>query len=144
MTLREDPVGRFFFALEVDGVELGYFLECSGLRTSAKVFEIEEGGLNGRVHRFVDHSTWQPVTLRYGMHASGPLQAWREACRSGEHGERRTGAILLKGPDGEVVQRYHLLDMWPVRWGGPELDAVSSEVAVEEVELAHGGIRTRL
>ena len=36
-----DPWGAYYFSLEIDDVEVEHFLECSGLKTSAEVFEIE-------------------------------------------------------------------------------------------------------
>jgi phage tail-like protein len=143
MALYEDPAGQFFFALEIDGVEVGHFLECSGIKTSAAVFEIEEGGVNDRVHKFVGESTWDNVVLRFATSASRSLATWRERCRGGAHDARSSGAITLYKADGSVVERFDLKDVWPVRWQGPDLDSGASEISVEELELAHGGVRVK-
>ena len=143
MPIHEDPAGNHFFALEIDGVEVAHFLECSGIKTSAKVFEIEEGGVNDRVHKFVGESTWDNVILRWGTHSSRALQTWRERCLEGDHAARSSGAITLYGSDGEPVERFDLLDVWPVRWSGPDLDASGSDLAIEELEIAHEGVRVR-
>lgn len=143
MAFREDPSGNHFFALEIDGFEVAHFRECSGIKTSAKVFELEEGGLNDRVHRFVGESKWDNVTLRAATNCSVLLWSWRERCRSGDHRKRSTGAITMYGADGRPVERFELIEVWPVRWQGPELDSGQSELAVEELEIAHEGVRVR-
>lgn len=141
MTTRLDPAASHYFALEIDGIEVAHFLECSGLRSSSSMFEIEEGGLNDRVHRFVGAPSWDPVTLRVATQVSAALWSWRERCRAGEHAERLTGAITLYDISGEPMSRFELTEVWPVRWSGPDLDAEDSALAVEELEIAHEGIR---
>lgn len=141
MALREDPVGHHYFALEIDGVEVAHFQGCKGLKTSAEVFEIEEGGLNDRVHRFAGPSSFEHVTLEVATSASGALADWRERCRRGDHDSRSSGAITLYDTDGQAVSRFELVGMWPVRWSGPSLDSGDSQLAVEELEIAHEGLR---
>jgi phage tail-like protein len=141
MALYEDPAGQHYFALEIDGVEIAHFRECSGIKTSAAIFEIEEGGLNDRVHRFVGESTWDNVVLKFATNTSRAMQTWRERCRDGEHAKRSSGAITLYGPDGAVVERFDLKQVWPVRWAGPDLSSGDSSIAVEELEIAHEGVQ---
>ena len=64
-----DPEGNYIFALEIDGIEVAQFLECSGLKTSTEVFEIQEGGMNHRVHKLPGQSRWENLQLRYGVTA---------------------------------------------------------------------------
>lgn len=139
--MRQDPAGGHYFALEIDGVEVAHFLGCSGIRTEADVFEIQEGGVNDRVHRFVGESRWANVVLRTATQASRSLHDWRERCRKGAIGARSGGAITVYGVDGEPVERFDLVEVWPVRWSGPALDATGSALAVEELEIAHAGVR---
>ena len=76
MALQTDklhPYGNYYFALEIsDGTgttEVAHFLECSGLKSTATVFEIEEGGMNGKTHKRVGQSKWENITLRYATSA---------------------------------------------------------------------------
>jgi phage tail-like protein len=141
MPLYEDPAGSHYFALEIDGVEIAHFRECSGIKTTAAIFELQEGGVNDRVHRFVGESTWDNVVLKFATQTSRAMHAWRERCRDGDHASRSGGAITLYGVDGEVVERFDLKDVWPVRWAGPALGSGDSAIAVEELEIAHGGVQ---
>ncbi len=141
MALREDPAGGHFFALEIDGTEVAHFKGCSGIKTSTEVFEIEEGGLNSRTHKFAGEATWDNVTLQIATNVSSALFSWRDRCRAGDMSARTSGAITMYGVDGRMVERFDLVDVWPVRWSGPDLDAAVSELAVEELELSHEGVR---
>ena len=68
-----DPFGAHYFALELNGTEVAHFQECSGLKTTATVFEIEEGGLNGMTHKRPGQSRWDNIVLRYATNAT---QKW--------------------------------------------------------------------
>ena len=35
-----NPYGNYYFVLELDNTEVGHFMECSGLKSAAQVFEI--------------------------------------------------------------------------------------------------------
>ncbi len=137
-----DPEGNFVFALEVDGVEIAHFMECSGIKTSTTVFELEEGGMNHRVHKLPGQSRWENITLRYGVSSDTTLMEWRDEVLQDEFGEgcRRNGSIVVKDNQMNEVRRYNFLDAWPVAWEGPSLSSGGAEVAVEMVEIAHHGI----
>src|SRR6188768_2672059 len=46
-----DPWGAYYFSLEIDDIDVAHFLECSGLKTTAEIHEIEEGGLLANTHK---------------------------------------------------------------------------------------------
>ena len=87
----EEPEGNYVFALEIDGVAIANFMECSGLKTSTQVFELEEGGVNHRVHKLPGQSRWENVTLRYGVTSDTSRRARtaRMPLRPGPHRPRR-------------------------------------------------------
>jgi phage tail-like protein len=135
-----DPAGSHTFALEIDGIEVAHFLGCSGVKSQVQVFEIEEGGVNGYVHKRPAGSAWQNVTLRAATHTSHLLWDWRERCRGGDLSRRSSGAIILYDVDGRPAERFDLDRVWPVRWSGPDLDSGGSDVGVEEIEIAFEGV----
>lgn len=137
-----DPEGNFVFALEVDGTEVAQFMECSGIKTSTQVFELEEGGMNHRVHKLPGQSRWENIVLRYGLTSDTTLMSWRDMVLQDEFGEscRKKGSIVVYNNAMEEVRRYNFLEAWPVAWEGPSLSSGGSEVAVEMVEIAHHGL----
>lgn len=146
-----DPWGNYRFALfmNLDGTltEVAHFMECSGLKNSAEVFEIKEGGLNGRTHKRPGQSKWENITLRYGTSAGNQLAAWRDRYMLDTFldGDRVTpdkssGAIVMYDNAGKELRRYEFKNAWPVSWEGPSLDSGSSALAVETIEIAHEGL----
>lgn len=138
----DDPEGNYVFALEIDGVEIAHFMECSGLKTTTEVFEIQEGGMNDRVHKVPGQSKWENITLRYGVTSDTSLLGWRNEILQDQfqEGGRRNGSIIIKNNQMQVVRRYNFKAAWPVSWEGPSLSASGSELAVEMLEIAHHGI----
>jgi phage tail-like protein len=52
---------------------------------------------------------------------------------------KKTGLIQAMTLDGTVIASWGLLDVVPVRWTGPSLNADSPKVATETIEIAHHG-----
>ena len=141
-----DPEGNFVFALELQdssgkNAEVAQFREVSGLKSTTQVFELEEGGQNHRVHKLPGQSRWDNITLRYAVCADISLLTWRNEVLADEFGKRRNGSIVMKTLGGEEVRRYNFFSGWPVTWEGPSFNAESAELAVETLEIAHGGIQ---
>ena len=135
-----DPEGSFIFTLEITGIEIAQFKECSGLKSSTAIFEIEEGGVNHQVHKLPGQTRWENITLRYGVTTDTSLLAWRDEVLQDDFGKRRNGSIVMKTLQLQEVRRYNFVSAWPVSWEGPAFDANSADLAVEMVELAHHGV----
>lgn len=141
-----DPWGGYYFALKisVEGKlhEVAHFMELSGLKTTATVFEIEEGGVNNRSHKRAGQSRWENLSLRYATSASTFMLEWRDLFLQDQFGKRTkySGSIQLCRNDGEVLREYAFRNAWPVSWEGPSLNAGGSELAIETLELAHDGL----
>lgn len=147
-----DPYGNYYFALEINGAEIAHFQECSGLKNASAVFEIEEGGLNGKVHKRPGQSKWDNIVLKCATSASQFLVEWRDLYLQDMYAKptvgpdkrdwwgTTTGAISLKRNDGKVIRRYSFVEAWPVSWEGPALNSTASGLAIETLEIAHGGL----
>ena len=64
------------FLVEVDGVEIGRFMEISGLEVTVGVEDVEEGGENSYVHKLPGRMTWPNVTLKRGITQNDGLLSW--------------------------------------------------------------------
>jgi len=143
----DDPYGSYYFSLELtvqggSAIEVAHFLECSGLKSSCAVYEIDEGGLNGRSHKRPGQSKWENIQFRFASSASTALLEWRDKFLTDQFDNRTkySGSIALMNNAGETVRRYHFKNAWPVAWEGPSLNAGSSELAIEMLEIAHDGL----
>lgn len=140
MAFRPDPWHAHYFGLQIGTTEIAQFMECSGLKTSAQVFEIEEGGLNGRTHKRPGQSRWENIVLKSATNISMELLAWRDAWLQDQYQDRRDGAIIMYNEAGDELRRFEFKKAWPVSWEGPTLKAGGSELAMETLEIAHEGL----
>jgi phage tail-like protein len=45
------------------------------------------------------------------------------------------------GPGGERLRAWEFFDAFPVKWKGPDFAVSSTDMAMEELEIAHHGFR---
>lgn len=77
------------------------------------------------------------VTLRRAVGRDRRLFDWRRALAHGRDDARTVVIVLLDGAGGDPVSAWTLADARPVRWSGPELDALSNGIAFEELEITY-------
>lgn len=137
---REDPYGRFNFLVEIDGVPRAGFAEVDGLAGEIDVIEYREGGDKTSAPRLLPGLVrYERVVLRRGFSGDASLFAWWKAVRDGAL-DRRTVSIVLLDETREPVARWSLRRAWPTKYDASPLNAKSSEVALETLELAHEGL----
>jgi phage tail-like protein len=134
-------IGNYRFLVEISGLVVGGFSAVSGLESTTDVEERQEGGLNGYVHKLPTQTRFSNLTLKRGMCDSSDLWDWYQgvAYGNGKSVSRKDGSIILRDRLGKEVCRWNFTGAFPVKWVGPELNAMSSEIAVETLELAHNG-----
>jgi phage tail-like protein len=151
--VRFDPVRAFNFTVglldsssqvpsgrvSVDDFSAGGFSEVSGLEMTLEVEDFKEGGKNDAVRHFATRMTWSNLRLKQGVALSDDLWNWHYDFVLGR-GRRRDGVIALNNEDHKPVRVWRFLRGLPVKWTGPTLDAARSEVAIEEIEIAHEGL----
>lgn len=134
-------IGAFRFVVELDAMLVAGFSEVQGLEAQTEVEEFREGGLNSYVHRLPKGTRYGSIVLRRGMSSSQELWSWYEQASNGTI-TRKNGSIILQKQNGAELCRWNFFGAYPIRWTGPTLNAASSDVAIETIELAHNGIKT--
>lgn len=119
---------------------VGGFSECSGLEVALQTEEHREGGNNGTVLKFPTRINWANIKLRRGVATSNDLWDWHYGFVEGK-GKRRDGIITLQDDQHKPVRSWRFSRGLPVKWTGPALNAAQSQVAIEELEIAHEGIK---
>ncbi|MBW3605391.1 MAG: phage tail protein [Actinobacteria bacterium] len=140
-----DPAHANRFEFSVGGVTIGTFTEVSGLSVEVSVEEVAEGGQNQFVHKLPGPMKWPNIVLKAGVTSADDLFAWLSKSSGDRFDgklERETGHIAVCDPAGNVVRRWNFAGAFAVRWSGPTLAAASSDLAVEELEIAHHGFTT--
>ncbi len=125
----------------------GGFQDCSGLELEMDVQEYLEGGRNDGVIRRVGRGKYSNIVLKRGMfyadgRVNGDLWAWLQSVVSGERPVRRyNGTIEVMSVADEVVAVWTFDRGLPAKIKGPELNAKTGEIAIEELTIAHEGLR---
>jgi phage tail-like protein len=148
----------------------GAFQECTGLEVEMDVQEIQEGGRNDGTIRRVGRAKYQNIVLKRGMFydAPGPedpgkrepgtpppvqpanggpvnptLWTWLQDAVSGKTVARYDGIVEVMSVGDHVVARWVFDRGLPAKVVGPQLNGRTGEVAIEEIHIAHEGLRLR-
>jgi phage tail-like protein len=127
----------------------GAFQDCSGLEVSMDVQEYLEGGRNDGVIQRVGRAKYVPIVLKRGMfHAGGggqvnrDLWKWIQGVVAGRRPVARYDGVVEVMSEGDNVVATWVFDRGlPAQLRGPQLDAKSGEIAIEELHIAHEGLR---
>lgn len=126
----------------------GAFQECSGLEVEMDVQEYLEGGRNDGVIKRVGRAKYSPIILKRGMFygtgnkANRDLWNWLQDVVSGVRPVARYDGIIEVMSSGMNVSATWVFDRGlPMKISGPELNAKTGEVAMEELHIAHEGLR---
>jgi phage tail-like protein len=138
--IRADPYPAFNFLVEIEGILVGGFSECSGLTVETEFTDYREGGRNEYVHRFAGPTKYSPLVLKHGITLIDGLWSWHQEIVQEEKVTRRNGTIYLLNKEHLPVIWWDFKEAFPTKWTGPSLRADSGAVAVESVELAHRGL----
>jgi phage tail-like protein len=118
------------------------FTECRGLEGTLQLQEYPEGGLNDRVRKFPTRMTWSNLTLQRGVGLSPDLWDWY-ASYIGGTGRRRDGLVILLNGQRSPVLVWRFIRGLPVKWSGPTLNAQTSQLAIETLEIAYEGLEVQ-
>ena len=126
----------------------GAFQECGGLEVNMDVQEYLEGGNNDAVIRRAGRAKYSPIVLKRGMFYSSSglvnrdLWNWIQQTVSGERPIRRYDGQIDVMSVGDAVAATWVFDRGlPLKLGGPQLNAKTGEVAIEELHISHEGLR---
>jgi phage tail-like protein len=136
-----EPYLNCNFFVEIRGMWVGGFTQVSGLGGELEVREFREGGLNSYTRKLPGPAKYPSnITLRHGVTEFDMLWRWYRDAANGDV-RRHNGSIIMLRRDGIEYLRWNFVQAFPVRWEGPEFDAMNPAVAISSFELAHNGIR---
>jgi phage tail-like protein len=138
---RPDPVGELRFKVQLPGVDLGRFRECTGLAAEIEVKDYNEGGVNDRVHKLPTRMKYPNLVLKRGVTYEDALLKW--LWKTQHQTQRINVTISLMGPNGQPVRQWVFQEAFPIKWTGPNLNAGSNQVATESLEIVHAGLQMR-
>ena len=121
------------------------FSEISGLEATMDVESYDAGGINSASLKFPGRIKWANLVFKRGVLAyrdpsdTSDFWTWLQSFLDGQ-GMRKDGTITLL----DEAQQPALVWGWsrglPVKWTGMTLNAAQSQVAIEQLEIAHEGL----
>ncbi len=121
----------------------GAFSECSGLEASMEPKVIKEGGRNWGAVQRMGTVSFATVILKRGITRTGDLWSWFNLVGEGAYAQRLNVTVTLFDIAGTGVASWLLERALPVKFKAPDLNASNSDLAIEELHLAHEGLARR-
>jgi phage tail-like protein len=144
METRNDPYGQFNFQVKIDGIIVAAFSEVSGLTSDTSIIEYREGSDNvGTVRKLPGLRKYNHIVLKRGWTSDNKLWTWRKSVIDGQT-QRKTGSNVLLDESRSPVLSWEFCEGWPSKWEGPAVNAQTSEVAIETLEITCEDVVERL
>lgn len=135
----DDDFQGSYFALEIDGLKVGWFTACSGISIEFNVATFKENNGKQTITRKRPGATkYSEVVLKRGFTPDKTLHDWfKEVFDAGGKTNYKTAAIVVYDRIQQEVARFSLVNCWPSKLSASDLNASSDEVMVEELTLQH-------
>jgi phage tail-like protein len=135
-----------FAAPNNDAVPLcsGAFAECSGIEATMEPKVIKAGGANYGPAQRVGQVSFATVVLKRGMTTTRDLWKWFQLVAGGSYSYRLDARITLQSSSGQPVLTWVLERALPVKFKAADLNAKGTDVGIEELHLAHEGLRLEM
>ena len=163
--MRFDPAPAYLFFVELSGVFVALFTECSGLQVQRAVETVQEGGINNYSHKLPGRIEFSNITLKRGLSLSRGLWDWMMQGRYNSRVRRINFSIIQGAPSHNLatligdaagadndtfftvmgqgfgkVKHWDIENAYPVKWDMSSLNASSKNAAIETLEIAHHGM----
>lgn len=129
-----------FFAVEIDGVNVGFFTACSGLSMEFDVMTHQYATVDGKsvTSKIPGKPKYGEVVLKRGFTPDTALSDWfKEVVDAGSKTPYKTGSIIVLDRMMAEVARFNLLNVWPSKISVSDLNAGTDEVMIEELTMQH-------
>lgn len=128
-----------FFALEIDGVKVGWFTGCTGLSLEFDTVTFKEGNGSKIIERKrPGKPKYTEVVLKRGFTQDKALHDWfDEVVQAKDATPYKTGSVVIYDRTQKEVARFSLEQCWPSKLSVSDLNAASDEVMVEELTIQH-------
>lgn len=127
------------FDVVVDGIDLGAWSSCEGLKVDFGLKGLKVGGNNGCMVYVPDRLVYPQLVLKRAMTAndSGRVMSWLRSMVEATEGG--TATVTLRDSHHQSVAEWTFSNVRPAMWTGPTLNANGKDVALEVLALVHEG-----
>ena len=145
------PLTKMNFLVSVDNVDgIAAFSEVTGVDANVDVIEFRQGNAHSlapvKIPGLVKHGN---ITLKFGYTIDSAFKNWLAACVSETRGEMPRANVTIElidinggAPTTAITsvqgtRTWVLKNAWVAKYTAPDLNASTSEIAIESVELAY-------
>ncbi len=158
--MADSLAGTFNFRISLSRIDAetptslgnGGFQECTGLDIEMDVQELQEGGRNNGIVRRVGRGKYSPIVLKRGMlfpdggQIYNELWNWLQGVLDGVRPVARFDGVveMLAADRVRTVATWTFDRGLPQKISGPQFNAKTGEIAIEELTIAHEGLRLHI
>lgn len=143
---RKDPYRAYGFrVMRMDGTVMGAFHKVTGLHAEIEVTPYREGDEAGRMRKIPGLADFDNIVLERGLDTNQTMYGWFKKVfnlfgQADPDDEFREDLfIVLLDHRGIEVKRWKAVECWPAVYELDDLDAESSDILFERIELANEG-----
>lgn len=140
----------FRYVVDIEGITVAAFTECTLPVIELDVHEQKEGGLNTYIHLLPSQRKASRLTLKNGLGTNG-LMEWCLQTFQEEKTEiptkivSKTIVVSLREARGKKpICSWHMHRAYPIKWTAPQLQADSNTIAIQTIEFACGLVEVQL
>lgn len=128
-----------FFALEINGLTLGWFTGCSGLSLEFDVTTFKEGNGSKVIERKrPGKPTYSEVVLKRGYTTNTEIHDWfKSVTDAKDKTPYREASVVIYDREQKEAARFNLEACWPSKLSVSDLSSSSDDVMVEELTIQH-------
>lgn len=134
-----DPYRGFRFRVEISGIQIAAFSEASVPDISVESVDYREGTDPIYKRPLSGLTTYGHLSLKKGLTDGMDLYNWQQQVSqlgSASPNAQKNISLVLMDSDGSEKVRWNIINAWPVKYESGGLNASSSDVMVETLELA--------
>ncbi len=125
--LRFDPAPEYLFVVELTGIIVGLFTECSGIEIKREVKSWREGGVNNYEHQLPGPVSYSTITLKRGLSLSRALWDWFQAGLY-DLNVQRINFSIIQGAPGYNIATLIAGAAGMAAAGGSQAESVASQI----------------
>jgi phage tail-like protein len=133
-----DPYRGFRFRIEISGIQVAAFSEASVPDITVDTVDYREGTDPIYKRPLSGLTSYGRLTLKKGLTAGMDLYTWQQQVSqlgSGSPRAQKNISLVLMDTDSSEKARWNVINAWPVKYETTGLNASSSDVLVETLEL---------
>lgn len=113
------------------------FREVSGLSMELQEETYIEGGENRFTHKLPVRASYPDLTLKRGLLTDSAVRDWCKSAIQKMDIQPATVWVTVLNDAHEPLQTYTFINAWPKKWQISDLNAESSDILVESLDLAY-------